>query len=234
MAMNGSRKKTRNRREASENPFRGGSVAQALASSKNGETERAIVLLFFVLAIYSYAFYESVLSLPDVEGGRRIGDNLNLARLDPGGQTNRSKNLKLPRVELSGGEGSVGDESGVPIGHWPVTVRDEEGTYEKMIHPGDNETPMEVPKFWSKPLHNGKLFTRNMAMKVGTCVEPDPESGSHVRGDACPLHQRTIYIGIASYRDFQCRQTVESIFNRATHPERLRVGECQSGFRFLS
>lgn len=34
----------------------------------------------------------------------------------------------------------------------------------------------------------------------------------------------TIFVAIASYRDFQCRQTIESIFTRATYPSRIRVG----------
>jgi hypothetical protein len=34
----------------------------------------------------------------------------------------------------------------------------------------------------------------------------------------------TIFVAISSYRDWQCSRTVESIFSRATHPERIRVG----------
>ena len=34
----------------------------------------------------------------------------------------------------------------------------------------------------------------------------------------------TIYITIASYRDYRCPHTVEALFDQATHPERLRVG----------
>jgi [Skp1-protein]-hydroxyproline N-acetylglucosaminyltransferase len=61
-------------------------------------------------------------------------------------------------------------------------------------------------------------MSRDLAMKVGSCVDPTKH------GDACPPEQRTIFVGIASYRDFQCRLTVESIFTRAKHPERIRVG----------
>eukprot|EP00555_Chaetoceros_dichaeta_P012776 CAMPEP_0198258068 /NCGR_PEP_ID=MMETSP1447-20131203/7594_1 /TAXON_ID=420782 /ORGANISM="Chaetoceros dichaeta, Strain CCMP1751" /LENGTH=583 /DNA_ID=CAMNT_0043945113 /DNA_START=234 /DNA_END=1988 /DNA_ORIENTATION=+ len=34
----------------------------------------------------------------------------------------------------------------------------------------------------------------------------------------------TIFITIASYRDYRCPHTVESVFARATYPERIRVG----------
>ena len=33
----------------------------------------------------------------------------------------------------------------------------------------------------------------------------------------------TIFMTIASYRDFQCQQTIESAFSRAKYPERLRI-----------
>jgi len=44
-----------------------------------------------------------------------------------------------------------------------------------------------------------------------------------VRGDACPLNERTVFVAIASYRDWQCVDTVTSIFSAAKHPERIRV-----------
>jgi hypothetical protein len=111
-----------------------------------------------------------------------------------------------------------------PEGQWPVTLGDELDDYEDLLHVGDMKTVLKVPKFWAPPLHNKQFYTRKQAMKVGTCIEADPTTGSHVRGDECPLDQRTIYIGLASYRDFQCRYTLESAFLRAKHPERIRVG----------
>jgi hypothetical protein len=82
---------------------------------------------------------------------------------------------------------------------------------------------MQVPPFWSPPIHNGELMSRETAMRIGSCSVPDA-SGNYGRGDGCPADQRTIFIQIASYRDFQCRLTVESAFSRASHPERIRVG----------
>lgn len=112
----------------------------------------------------------------------------------------------------------------IPPANWPVSLRDEdESTYDSLVHPGDGKTVMKVPKFWSAPVHQNKLMTRETAMKIGSCSVPDA-SGSHNRGDDCPVDQRTIHVAIASYRDFECRSTVESIFNRAKHPERIRVG----------
>lgn len=77
-----------------------------------------------------------------------------------------------------------------------------------------------VPKFW-KPSgygHEGvrhflgdggqKLMTPEEAQSIGSVTEDDRE---------------TIFVSLASYRDVECRATLESIFLRATHPDRIRV-----------
>lgn len=60
-------------------------------------------------------------------------------------------------------------------------------------------------------------------MTIGSCIHPDT-NGNHARGDKCPVEERTVFVAIASYRDFECRDTVTSIFQRAKFPERVRVG----------
>jgi hypothetical protein len=37
----------------------------------------------------------------------------------------------------------------------------------------------------------------------------------------------TIFVGIAGYREQELIPTIESIFNRAEHPERVFVGVCE-------
>jgi hypothetical protein len=118
---------------------------------------------------------------------------------------------------------------GIPIGKWPVSIRDEDGNLEEISHPGheDGSVKMHVPVFWADDpvaIHENKLLTRERALAIGTCITPN-SSGSYTRGDECPENERTIFVAIASYRDFQCRDTVESIFSRAAHPERVRVGK---------
>lgn len=80
---------------------------------------------------------------------------------------------------------------------------------------------MRVPRFWTPVAYgekgvreflgeNGKrLITKEEAMAIGSF---DPVSGLE-----------TIYISVASYRDPECQPTVEDIFLRAEHPERIRV-----------
>jgi hypothetical protein len=68
---------------------------------------------------------------------------------------------------------------------------------------GNDELPyshLKVPKFWIPP------------------HEDFAEWNSLIDGE------ETIFIMIASYRDFQCRETITSAFARASHPERLFIG----------
>lgn len=119
----------------------------------------------------------------------------------------------------------------IPEAKWPVSIRDEDGDFEDVVHPGHRaknhpDVIISIPKMWIDDpvsIHQNKLMTRDLAMKIGSCTVPDA-SGNFARGDSCPLNERTIYVSIASYRDWQCRETVTSIFQRAAHPERIRVG----------
>lgn len=111
---------------------------------------------------------------------------------------------------------------------WPVPScmrNQDDATFDAFIHPGDGTTELTLPKFWSPPLlPEDEVFPRETAMKIGSCVQPDPTTGSFARGDSCILDQRTIYVTISSYRDFECRTTVESLLSTAQHPERIRLG----------
>ncbi len=94
----------------------------------------------------------------------------------------------------------------------------------KALLPDAEEIPrtLEVPKFWNPPEygpggvrsvlgnHGRRLMTPQEAQMVGSI---DPETG-----------HETIFLSVASYRDPECTPTVESIFARAEHPERVRVG----------
>ena len=115
-------------------------------------------------------------------------------------------------------------ESLIPKSTWPVSITKNKSDWFELPHPGDNNIKITVPPFWSAPIHDNKLMTRSQAMSIGTCATPDPNTGSFQRGDDCPTSERTIFVAIASYRDWQCRYTVESIFNRAKYPHRIRVG----------
>ncbi len=61
-------------------------------------------------------------------------------------------------------------------------------------------TKLKVPRFWYPP--DGSDWN---------------SVGSKVDG------HETIFLMIASYRDFQCHETITSAFNKADHPERLFV-----------
>ncbi len=60
---------------------------------------------------------------------------------------------------------------------------------------------LKVPKFWYPP---NDADWNNVGTKINNL--------------------ETIFLMIASYRDFQCRETISLAFQRADHPERLYVG----------
>ena len=83
-----------------------------------------------------------------------------------------------------------------------------------MIHPGHKakghpDIMMMVPRLWVDDpvsVHMNTLMTRELAMKIGigSCTKPDA-GGNQARRDSCLLADRTIYVAIASYRDWKVR-----------------------------
>jgi hypothetical protein len=70
-------------------------------------------------------------------------------------------------------------------------------------------TKMKVPRFWY-PKAGENWNEVGMKTNIG-----------NLKGDG---QDETIFLMIASYRDFQCRETITSAFKKADHPERLYVG----------
>ena len=107
------------------------------------------------------------------------------------------------KLEIHRNDGTTGksfSDEGNTIYKWPPVLPDgsiptEDGFDVMPI------TKLTVPKFWKPP----------EGMDLNTV-------GSHVNG------QETIFLMIASYRDFQCRETITSAYMRADHPERLFIG----------
>lgn len=113
----------------------------------------------------------------------------------------------------------------LPEAKWPVSIRDEAGTFEDILHPGDKQTLLSVPKFWSPPLTGpdktfGSLMGRDLATRFGSYASGHVDTDYKNKGSP---DDRTIFVAIASYRDWQCRYTVESLLNRAKFPNRLRI-----------
>jgi [Skp1-protein]-hydroxyproline N-acetylglucosaminyltransferase len=111
---------------------------------------------------------------------------------------------------------------------WPLSVRNEETKFELLRHPGEAEdvggrtVELAVPKFYvlnslRSAFFDGKLLTRKVADFIGTFTSEKARKA----GDTT---QRTIFVSIISYRNARCRDTVDNIFARAAHPERIRVG----------
>lgn len=221
------------------------------APSASGNNNRiGLTLIAIVLCLYTFGLVETVWHLPSPNHRRRSwlrrftaggGSSGSGRQLAVGGSINLSKN-GIEDVGIDDEEGESEDSGDdeqndenadpIPPAKWPVSIaRDEDGNLEEVIHPGHKamghpDVKMMVPKFWIDDpvsVHQMTLMPRETAMKIGSCAHPD-EDGNYARGDSCPLNERTIYVAIASYRDWQCRETVISIFSRAKYPERVRVG----------
>jgi Glycosyltransferase (GlcNAc) len=223
-------------------------------NNSTGATECGVVLSILILGLYFFGFLESLSALPEIslqlEPPRFLGKeaNLNVAKdvyevvVDSTSQTTQQQQQALPvskqnasqkRQQQQQQQGLVNPirikrttihDVTIPVHVWPASIKKEPDRFETIRHPGDGQTTMSVPMFWSPPLHNMGLMTREFALSIGSCSVPDPKTGSYQRGDDCPVDDRTIYFAIASYRDFQCRFTVESAFGRAKNPKRIRVG----------
>lgn len=215
------KRRVKTRTSSAHNPF---------APTKQGRVtgiEIGLLISLGIVVLYMYGFFESMRSLPQaavgLDGIHHLGGNLNLAKeewTEGDGATDVSAEAApVQRVNQPVPTSNIV----IPEAKWPVSIRDE-NNFETILHPGDGKTTMSVPKFWSRPIHNGGRLSRETAMQIGSCSEPDA-SGNRARGDSCPEDQRTIFLAIASYRDFQCRFTIESAFLRAKNPDRIRVGE---------
>ena len=60
-------------------------------------------------------------------------------------------------------------------------------------------------------MNNGNLLPKDVALRIGTYVNGKADDGKK-KGDA---KDRTIFVAIASYRDFQCRYVCYSLFLNA-------------------
>eukprot|EP00573_Skeletonema_grethae_P001607 CAMPEP_0201690236 /NCGR_PEP_ID=MMETSP0578-20130828/3704_1 /ASSEMBLY_ACC=CAM_ASM_000663 /TAXON_ID=267565 /ORGANISM="Skeletonema grethea, Strain CCMP 1804" /LENGTH=561 /DNA_ID=CAMNT_0048175155 /DNA_START=138 /DNA_END=1823 /DNA_ORIENTATION=+ len=194
-----------------------------------------LFLIAAILSLYTIALCASIWHLPSpIHRRRRWVERM---KLRFGGRINLSTTGIEDVADAEDAEDyddalQEGNISGViPEAKWPISIRDEDGNFDDVVHPGHKakgnpDVIMSVPKFWiDNPvsIHQNKLMTRGLAMKIGSCATSDA-NGNHARGDSCPVSERTIYVAIASYRDYQCRDTVTSIFERAKFPERVRVG----------
>lgn len=91
---------------------------------------------------------------------------------------------------------------------WPPVQND----FSIVAQEGFDEMPMtkmKVPRFWY-PKAGENWNEVGMKTNIG-----------NLKGDG---QDETIFLMIASYRDFQCRETITSAFKKADHPERLYVG----------
>ena len=70
--------------------------------------------------------------------------------------------------------------------------------------------------------YGARLMTPAEAKSIGSRIPLNNDNNTTSNADEALLLE-TIFVAVASYRDWQCSRTVESAFKRATYPERIRV-----------
>lgn len=70
--------------------------------------------------------------------------------------------------------------------------------------------------------YGSRLMTPVEAKSIGSRIPLQNDNNNTTNNEEAELLE-TIFIAVASYRDWQCSRTVESAFQRASHPERIRV-----------
>lgn len=179
-----------------------------LTTSRSSLPETTNRLIVFILVLYAIGLIQTYLALPHLSLTQIVFPGWG-SRSSMSSTNNQNKNDDNLVAMLY--QQSMNNQV-----KWPVTVLRGE-KYETIKHPADSKMSVSVPQFYLDHVTDGRLMTRKEADGVGIQVPVTIENGE-------VQMMPTIFVAIASYRDWQCRHTVESIFRRAKHPERIRVG----------
>jgi len=168
--------------------------------------------------VYLLAVTASVLIVRHVRSVRHLPE----INIDGDKKVEKSKHKN---GRIGGRKERPDDDSTLPEFKWPVSIRDEDNNFEDVIHPGDGKTIMSLPKYWSLPIPGedgtaGSLLSRDVATRFGSYVDGVRDTDHKNKGDP---NKRTIFVAVASYRDWQCRYTVESLLSTARFPNRVRI-----------
>ena len=84
--------------------------------------------------------------------------------------------------------------------HWTLPILKDDSNFESIPHPADEIISLNVPKFFLEdiPIGEGKLLTKSITSIIGYHSN---ENGKEINDP----NTRTIFINMASYRDWQCR-----------------------------
>lgn len=193
---------------------------------ENAVIPSIVVLAFTALVVVARLLRGAPSSPSDVGGlsesaARRVAPVEVVRR----GRSSSRANQEAPRHDDDGVAAAADRAVSSPVYKWPVSIRDEDGDFEEVVHPGDGKTIMSFPRYWSPPIAGedgtvGSLMSRDAATGFGSYVDGARDTDWKQKGDP---NKRTIFVAVASYRDWQCRYTVESILNTAAFPDRVRV-----------
>ena len=124
-----------------------------------------------------------------------------------------------------------------------INEREQNKTDQKEQQNQENKM-LNVPKFWNPPsLFNNldvreflgnygkRLISSDEAKMIGSYTRPidngdyneEVDSKSRYYNSGKEILLETIFVSIASYRDYRCPRTLQQLFLQATYPERIRV-----------
>ena len=185
----------------------------------------------FMFITYIYMTFKSFQRLPPIPSLVDLKNINHLNTNDNNAETNTNTNSN-PMDELPK-ETKFPQQINFAIKDKLKTAPEE---FESIVHPAVELLPslseqidnMIVPKFYNPPIfqkyggirkylgdYGNRLMTLQEAKSIGSYITKTINQED--------VLLETIYVAIASYRDFQCQQTIESILSRATHPERVRI-----------
>ena len=225
------------RSRPSRAPLSGGSGADTAASYGGGATIESILLVAVSCLLLTYGvitlrtFAKIDTAHTATSGGAADGS----VRGGGGGSKSYAAYpITPPRATETSAATDNNAETSVGTSAFPLSI--DSTPYETIVHPaseissnradnGERRVEISVPAFWDPPEYSAAGGIRQHLGQHGQhLITPQEASdvGSYIIGQHGQKLE-TIYIAIASYRDWQCTATVENIFHRAKHPERLRV-----------
>ena len=174
--------------------------------------------LVLVSALYAIVLWRTVQNLPALSSDR-IGSWRVLHSVINPFVSDQNKQLDIRALAHSTPfPQSIRSEAFETIGH-PAA---------RLVEHAEHKPPdLQVPAFWNPNeflIYGGgggvRSYLGNYGSRLMTLEEAKTIGSFASSSSSLP----TIFIAVASYRDYQCPQTVTSIFARAKHPERIRVG----------
>lgn len=194
-------------------------------TGEDNNTAKAVVALGCALLVSTLAIATRAPSSDN--GGRQLSTRLGII----GGSKNGQLSFRHEPFPQSALNEEEREEIWHPLDAYISTnTSDTSKSPQEQLLSVEDRLVMKVPKFWDPPAlapHGGirkylgdygsRLMTPQEATSIGSVITKQTNvDGTHEELE-------TILVLFASFRDWMCPHSVELMFERAVHPERIRV-----------